>query len=193
MTPKKSLEEILTPADQTGIPGLIKDSGGRFQHISKIKLILLDFLILLATTGRYIWIIGEIFFVLLCAAFSVKLFTGSNFRNFSFYIPPLSAWAAALTLVPLGIFFAVNAIEDLQREIRLTKSYLKWHRCKWKDEEIIFSKDDDNEPIGKKDPRLEKISTKAIQSFGIFFLITLFLMFRDAGWHLPWLKWGWFQ
>ena len=43
MTPKKSLEEILTPADQTGIPGLIKDSGGRFQHISKIKLILLDF------------------------------------------------------------------------------------------------------------------------------------------------------
>lgn len=194
MTTKKNLEEIFTPADPTGIPGLMKNSGGRFQHISKFKLILLDFLILLAATGRYIWIIGEIFFVFLCVAFSVMLVTGSSFfQNFSFYIPPTSAWAAALTLLPLSIFFAINAIEDIQREVRLTKAYLHWHRCKWKGQDVIYAREDDDEPIGKKDPKLEKISAKAMRSFGIFLLITLFLMFQEADWHLPWLQWGWFQ
>ena len=38
-------------------------------------------------------------------------------------------------------------------------------------------------PLAKR-LEIRKISTKAIQSLE-FFLITL-LMFRDAGWHLPW-------
>lgn len=193
MTSKKNLEEIFTPPEPTGVPGLIKDSDGRFQHMSKPKLILLDFLILLAAVGRYVWILGEIIFVLLCIAGSIMLVTGFSYQGFSFYIPPSSAWSAALTLLPLGIYFVVNIIEDLRREIRLTKAYLKWHRSKWAGKENVFSEDDDDEPIGKKDPRLERISEKAIQSFWIFLLITLFLMFRDADWHLPWVKWGWFQ
>lgn len=193
MTPKKNLEEIFTPDEPTGIPGVMKDSDGRFQHMSKTRLILLDFLILLATAGRYVWILGEIIFVLLCVAISIMLVTGFSYQGFSFYIPPSSAWSAALTFLPLSIYFVVNIIEDLRREIRLTKAYSKWHRRKWEGKDIVFSKDDDDEPIGKKDPRLERIAAKAIQSFWIFLLITLFLMFRDAGWHLPWVKWGWFQ
>jgi hypothetical protein len=167
--------------------------GENASHLSKPKLILLDGVILVARFIRIALILAQMLVALGCLLSVVCYIAGINPNNWLPFLPYLPGLALSVSLLLAAIYFGFSGLDEIQREKRLIRAYLKWHSFEWQGREVEYAVEDDDAPIGQTDPRHGAFAQKAGRLFWLTLPVVGLFLFSSAGWRLPWEEWGWFR